>query len=819
MERHSDEIEFLQITDDVLHAFAKGQLDETTEKRVFAILQTRQDLAQKVAAISMDSIVQKMKSKGVLKTVPSGPWSAMEPLFPPDSQVSLDDIEPSDFGLKELSEYKFLRELGRGGMGVVYLARHELTGRLEVLKVLNERLTAMREARKRFEQEVRCIAMMDHKSIVRCYTVKSLPTALVLCMEYVPGKDLQHFISQCAQVPIGLACSIAIDVCNGLQHAMQAGLVHRDIKPSNVIVHESDGVIRAKILDFGLARLMDNATTQALTDEGAMLGTLEYIAPEQSQNAAQVDIRADIYSLGCTLFHMLAGQAPFSGSPSTVLLAHASESPPSVVSIRPDVPLRLSDMILKLLAKNPADRLQTPLEVATALQEFTGHEQRSWSDESTRLVQSGTPDSVGDSHQDFQTKLDTSVGSANGAVTVASTPAVSSAGGPTAVEASHGYKGPRANFRWAMGILIVCLLSGAAYFGLTIVMKGPAGTIVFKDLPEDATVVVDGEQASIRFGSEKSTLQLQPGSYLIEIFSQETRLVATKIEVKPGGENSIEVFGGQADTKDLALRRLSAHRSGGGEPGPLKLPERLQMPEAPTQFRDYLESADTIRRSFTFVGLDAKGVQQGQSATALVLRSDSKTEDASYLETQRNDFRNFHLRVGLRIDGSSAAGHMNHFFSLRSRKSKEESVGWRFCLGGNRPQPGGLNQVAPFTIMSIKHKGPSGYRPGMISPRKEWSQVDFYIPAEIPPLSRDEWHVVEFIAHASAMDVFLDGQFAFSANDQRDRVKRGALTFTLPLQSRVEFSEFSIADLGDDSQATEYGRDMAVHLRLIKEGN
>jgi serine/threonine protein kinase len=368
----------------LLRAFAKGQLDAKTEDRIVAILETRPDLVAEVEAISVDPILEKMKAHSKIaseKSLSSQIKAAHAPqkISQPSAQPNL-DLAPE---LTDLPEFKIIREIGRGGMGVVYLAEHRITGRKEVLKVLNERLISNSEARQRFEQEIKCIASMNHETIVRCYTVIQLADAIVLCMEYVPGVNLHQYVSTSGPLPIPVACGIAVEICRGLQHAMDNGLVHRDIKPSNIMLYKANGKVKAKILDFGLARFSRREAGKALTNDGTLLGTLEYIAPEQSLNAAMADIRADIYSLGCTLYHMLVGHPPFSGSTGELIMAHAQSIPPAINLIRPEIPGELADVLAKMLAKHPDQRYGSPNLVGQALIEFTKRSRGKRSDAAT----------------------------------------------------------------------------------------------------------------------------------------------------------------------------------------------------------------------------------------------------------------------------------------------------------------------------------------------------------------------------------------------------------------------------------------------------
>ena len=186
-------------------------------------------------------------------------------------------------------------------------------------------------------------------------------------MEFVPGQTLHEFLKKRGRLSVMEACRCVRQACLGLQHAHERGLVHRDLKPQNLMLTQDSGIV--KILDFGLAKVVsENKAVQGLTKTNMTMGTYEYSAPEQAIDAASADIRADIYSLGCTLYYLIAGVLPFDyNSDAKLLLAHQNEVPRPLAEVCPETPPELSDLVARMLAKSPADRPQTPGEVAKAL--------------------------------------------------------------------------------------------------------------------------------------------------------------------------------------------------------------------------------------------------------------------------------------------------------------------------------------------------------------------------------------------------------------------------------------------------------------------
>jgi len=266
--------------------------------------------------------------------------------------------------LAEHPRYRVLKALGRGGMGTVYLAEHKVMKRTVALKVIRPELTARPEAVERFRREVQAAARLTHPNIVASHDAEQVGDCLFLAMEYVEGTDLTHWLQTHGPLPVAEACDYVRQAALGLQHAHEQGMVHRDLKPQNLMRTAAGQV---KVLDFGLARLVELAQ-EGGTASGIVLGTPDYMAPEQANEAHGADIRADVYSLGCTLYHLLAGQVPFPGGGIMDKLRRlAQEQPEPLGRLRPELPAALVGMVEWMMAKDPAQRPQTPAEVAGAL--------------------------------------------------------------------------------------------------------------------------------------------------------------------------------------------------------------------------------------------------------------------------------------------------------------------------------------------------------------------------------------------------------------------------------------------------------------------
>jgi hypothetical protein len=266
-----------------------------------------------------------------------------------------------------VGEYEVLMPLGSGGMGEVFKARHRRLGRLVALKVLSAHWRGAHDKAARFLREIKALGSLDHPNVVEAHDAGEEDGVIYLAMKLIDGIDLDRLVRQGGPLPVAQACEVARQAAVDLH---ERRLVHRHVKPSN-LMRAADGSV--KILDLGLARWhADTGVTEDLTGVGQTMGTPDYLAPEQAQDAGEVDIRTDLYALGGTLFYLLTGRPPFGHHKGAYekLKAHEAEPPPDVRSLRPEVPAALAELVCRLLAKKPADRPQTPAEVAAALEAF-----------------------------------------------------------------------------------------------------------------------------------------------------------------------------------------------------------------------------------------------------------------------------------------------------------------------------------------------------------------------------------------------------------------------------------------------------------------
>ena len=291
-----------------------------------------------------------------------------------------------------LGKYKLLDVLGQGGMGAVLKAESTTLRRTVALKVMATDLLKDDIARARFEREIQFAATLNHPNIVRAIDADRVGDRYFLVMEYVEGRDLKSLIKQHNQVPIEFGCECIRQAALGLQHAHEHGVVHRDIKPSNLLIskHPETKKPVIRVLDLGLARieqdgsvnsrkgglknLSDSDNEGSITRTGQIMGSPDYMAPEQATNSRNADIRSDIYGLGVTLFHLISGQLPYSGdNVMEKLVRRINQDAPPISQFRPDVPPVLVHIISRMLHRDPAQRFQTPGEVAAVLEAFVAN--------------------------------------------------------------------------------------------------------------------------------------------------------------------------------------------------------------------------------------------------------------------------------------------------------------------------------------------------------------------------------------------------------------------------------------------------------------
>jgi hypothetical protein len=266
-----------------------------------------------------------------------------------------------------IADYEIVERIG-GNMGLVFKARHRLLDKVVVLKLVPADWMADPARLARFQREMRVMGQLEHPNLVTAADARSVGEWHLVAMELIDGVDLQQVVRTQGPLSVAAACEVARQAALGLQYAHQHGLIHRDIKPSNLMLTRAGTI---KVIDMGLALARDDSTAQ-LTQTGFVLGTMSYCAPEQFRDASHVDIRADIYSLGCTLYHLITGKAPYwqRKTVAEIMQAHLHEPFPGLKEVLPDAPAKLEAVLVRMTAKDRDARFSTPNEVVEALEPF-----------------------------------------------------------------------------------------------------------------------------------------------------------------------------------------------------------------------------------------------------------------------------------------------------------------------------------------------------------------------------------------------------------------------------------------------------------------
>ncbi len=268
-----------------------------------------------------------------------------------------------------LGKYKLLGHIGTGGMSSVYLAQHIRMGDKRAIKVLPKSRVRDATYLARFQNEAKAIASLNHPNIVLAYDIDNEDDVHYIVMEFVDGIDLQQLVKRDGPLDAAVAGDVIRQAARGLEHAHSKGVIHRDVKPANVLI-DKEGSVR--LLDMGLALVMaDEQESLTVANNENVLGTADYLAPEQALNSHEVDHRADIYGLGCTLYFLLTGKPPFSdGTLAQRIAKHQTEMPTPIRQIRSECPGELEGICVKMIQKDPRYRYQSAGDVAEALEKF-----------------------------------------------------------------------------------------------------------------------------------------------------------------------------------------------------------------------------------------------------------------------------------------------------------------------------------------------------------------------------------------------------------------------------------------------------------------
>jgi serine/threonine protein kinase len=734
----------LHPSDQTLSSYGLGKLDDESAEAVDKHLEECPDCTKWVAEMSADSFLGRVRDVRAGKSTfdksqTGGTQSDSRSSAPPP----IGTMPPE---LAEHPDYEIKRELGRGGMGVVYLAHNKLMGRDEVLKVMGRQVMERPGVLDRFLREIRAVAKLRHPNIVTAYHATRLGESIVFAMEYVEGLDLSKMIKAKGQLPVAHACNFVYQSALGLQHAHDEGLVHRDIKPGNLMLSRKGNKATIKVLDFGLAKVTrEEKVDLRLTSEGQALGTPDYIAPEQIIDAPSADIRADIYSLGGTLFHLLAGRPPFqANSLYDMFQAHMSREADALNFVRPEVPAELAALVARMMAKDPARRFQTPGEVAEALTPFFKKGNAAFKGTKPEFARDGQMAASRPETGAVSTPTERAT-DAGRPVARAKKPSEAAVPEPQwesliafreterSVDEAPKVESTRRPpwKRWP--IALAGFLFGLIALGVIIItIRDKNGRETKISVSDDSTVVYEGPRKNIK---------LKP-----PVNGQE----ATGV---PSGPTSVPREAGRP------------------------LVDKLQGP--PTDHVDASEFAPI------FNGKDLSGwTFPTGSETDWTVENGSirgaATTGGSTIATSRSDYEDFHLRMEVRTTENLCKNLL-----IRASHSDGQVKYYVFWTGGSK-----WDGVASLGEYRFKRGGDK-----MDSSQVTTDGLREITAPKLPGLAKDTWQRVEIIAVGNEFRMLVDGREVSAFQDTELRLKRGQVAIRLPERAHVEIRKMEIKEL------------------------
>ena len=432
-----------------------------------------------------------------------------------------------------LGKYEVLEKIGSGGMGHVYKARHKRMRREVALKVLPTAVSRDKEAVGRFQREVMAAAQLDHPNIVAAYDADEDNGAYFLVMQHVDGLDLAKLVQTRGTLTVGKALDYITQAAKGLEYAHSKGLIHRDIKPANLLWDKS-GTIR--VLDMGLARFgkeVEEATAaRSLTQNGQVMGTLDYMAPEQAIDTHTVDARADVYSLGCTLHYLLTGEPVYMGrTMASKFLAHREQPVPSLRTQRDDVPEGLDAVFQRMLAKRPEDRQQSMTELLVELESCCAER-----DEFAETVSLAAPVDTG-------TLGATAKESDSGDSALDAWLHARPDSAPTLFHLNPKKENAVNRQRLIYNLVAAGIAFVALLLTITIIIRTPKGTLIVEVSEPGAKIEVDGEEVTITTPDDKERVKVRvaDGEHTLKISKGGFRTYTRQFTIESGGKESISV--------------------------------------------------------------------------------------------------------------------------------------------------------------------------------------------------------------------------------------------------------------------------------------
>ncbi|MAT14694.1 MAG: hypothetical protein CMJ46_05415 [Planctomyces sp.] len=789
---------------ELLTSYGLGKLEPEEAARIEQHVTKCESCLEILAAVSSDSFLQKVQevpesSAASEPNTQTGTGSTV-----PEEVKSEKDSSGEQQALKETvigdcsdtlldhPEYQIIQRLGSGGMGEIYLARHKLMGRLEALKTIKRDYIESPGAIDRFMQEIQSAARLNHPNVVSANHAFIHDGQLVFSMEYVDGRDLGELLREGRPFSVNRACFFFMQAAAGLQHAHENGLIHRDIKPNNLIVFRHGKKWGLKLLDFGLAKAMSEQEFDGrLTQTGAVIGTLLYIAPEQARGAEHADIRSDIYSLGCSLYHVLAGRPPFLATNKLGYLeAHLIRTAEPLHTLRPDVPVALSDVIAKMMAKEPEKRFQTPKEVAAALKEFVKPSSRTEPQE----LNLKTPEATLSGTLDFETLTESQINMI----------LVPDNESSATLERLRAGRSQRKSVGWGNIALVsvgFCFLLASVLWSTGIFPQAEStGTIVINNIPPGSEVFVDGERIDFEATdiSTQTEIDSSVGSHSVLVKKDGFHAFGENIRVTSGEQIELDVRlahigSGEADSSGSMTQQETSAKpptelvavrdeKGGairrdptsvGNTSPSVFEESQELPIVTPSSKTHENSG--FVQLFNGKTLDGWETHESQPGDWFVSSNGTLTgtwRGPSYLYSQKT-YSCFHLRLEAKINEKGNSG-----------------VYFRSSFGPERPADA---PITPWGNEAQIYAG-SGPHPvtGTLHIPDENDQVRTTRKTTYP----DQWFEMEVFAHGRHIQVTVDGEIVADYIYPDDDQQAGRIALQVANEDTVvEFRKIEIKEL------------------------
>lgn len=678
-----------------------------------------------------------------------------------------------------LGNYLILDKLGQGGMGMVLKARHRRMNRVVALKVLSPTVTKTPEAMKRFQREVEAAAQLQHPNIVTAYDADEVKETHYLVMEFVEGTDLSALVHSKGPLSVQQAVAYVLQAARGLEYAHTRGVVHRDIKPANLLLDQSGTV---KILDMGLARLESAGGQQdQLTGTGQIMGTVDYMAPEQAMDTKSADARADIYSLGVTLWYLLTGRAVYEGdSVVQKLMAHQRNPIPALCSVCPQVSTELEAVFVKMIAKTPEARYQTMTAVIADLERCTGSSVANVAvaieppGEDTRLneflrgLDAGGPAVA----QKSVTKAKVAQPAAAAPTMTMHSPEVDTDpdGLPSVMSerpARSGKrrrpaksKGPGRNVWIGAGVAAAVLLLA----GIVFLVRTKDGYIRVEIEDPQIEVAIKGTDIVLKQADQGKDVTLSPGDHTLVVQRGDFKFETDKFVLKARDKVTVnvELLPGEIKVRQgkklLGQGKLPSPAKPDAGPAespaaPVNVAAKPSSTAVPSPGGDAFGTWQQLFDGKTLAGWKTSPQQPGEWSVEDELLTGKWTAKSplSHLFSERGDFEDFHVRVEVRVN---AGGNSGLFFRAGNGLTRNDG---RFPEGYEA---------------QILHREPpiKGNTTGSLT--KFQSGKDTVIKP-------DQWVTMEVVALGNHIVISVDGVTTVDFVDAKSQYKRGHFALQL----------------------------------------